>query len=64
MPYKVKKIDGYGVQNIETGKWKSRGTSLEKAKSQRRLLYGVEHGWKPTGKLAAYKRLKKRRRKK
>ena len=28
----------------------AKGTTLEKAKSQERLLNAVEHGWKPTGK--------------
>jgi hypothetical protein len=28
----------------------SKGTTLENAKAQERLLNAVEHGWKPTGK--------------
>ena len=27
---------------------KAKGTSKRKAEAQRRLLRGVEHGWKPT----------------
>jgi len=27
----------------------AKGTTLEKAKSQQRLLNAVDHGWKPTG---------------
>ena len=54
MPYAVRKTDkGYGVVNTDTGKWKSKNTSKEKAEAQIRLLRGVEHSggkWKPTGK--------------
>lgn len=48
MPYKrkgktiYKKVDGL--------KKKQRCGSIRKAKSAMRLLKGVEHGWKPTGK--------------
>ena len=49
MPYKILKTDnGYGVKNTVTGKWKSKDTSMKKAESQKRLLQGVKHGWKPT----------------
>lgn len=48
MPYAVRKTkNGWGVQNTETGDWKSKDTSEEKAKKQMRLLLGVEHGMKP-----------------
>jgi len=44
MPYAVKKTgNGYGVQNTETGHWKSKDTSKEKAEGQMRLLQGIEH---------------------
>jgi len=51
LPYKVKEADGaYQVVDVETGKVYSNHTTKEKAESQRRLLEGVRHGWKPTGK--------------
>ena len=51
MPYSVKETDGdYEVVDDETGKVYSRHTTKEKAEAQRRLLEGVRHGWKPTGK--------------
>ena len=51
MPYKiVKRGSKFVVINTETGKVKGRHSSRAKAEAQRRLLYGVEHGWKPTGK--------------
>ena len=51
LPYSVIKTDdGYQVVDRETGKVYSRHTTKEKAERQRRLLEGVRHGWKPTGK--------------
>ena len=51
LPYSVKKTDGaYQVVDRETGKVYSRHTTRENAERQRRLLEGVRHGWKPTGK--------------
>jgi phage gp16-like protein len=51
LPYSVRKIDGaYQVVDRETGKVYSRHTTKENAERQRRLLEGVRHGWKPTGK--------------
>lgn len=51
MPYTViKQDDGYQVVDRETGKVFSQHTTKEKAERQRRLLEGVRHGWKPTGK--------------
>ena len=47
MPVQVKKVDGYRVSTPHGTKAKS--TSLKKAMAQKRLLMGVEHGWKPTG---------------
>ena len=44
MPYAVKKTkNGYGVQNTETGHWKSKDTLKENAEAQFRLLEGIEH---------------------
>ena len=53
-PVKVKKVDGYRVST--PGGVKAKHTTKEKAEAQRRLLQGVEHGWKPTGKPAKKKR--------
>ena len=44
MPYHVVKTEnGYGVQNKDTGDYRSKDTSKEKAEAQMRLLEGVEH---------------------
>jgi hypothetical protein len=51
MPYTIKETDGaYQVVNRETGKVYSNHTTKENAERQRRLLEGLRHGWKPTGK--------------
>jgi len=51
LPYSVRKTnEGYQVVDIDTGKVYSRHTTKDKAERQRRLLEGVRHGWKPTGK--------------
>jgi hypothetical protein len=51
LPYSVRKTDeGYQVVDRETGKVYASHTTKEKAERQRRLLEGVRHGWKPTGK--------------
>ena len=51
MPYSVRKKDGaYQVVDKETGEVYARHTTKDKAERQRRLLEGVRHGWKPTGK--------------
>jgi hypothetical protein len=51
LPYTViKQDDGYQVVDRETGKVFSQHTTKEKAERQRRLLEGVRHGWRPTGK--------------
>jgi hypothetical protein len=48
MPYTMQKVDGgYSVKSPHGTKAKK--TSKKKAKSQVRLLRGVEHGWTPTG---------------
>ena len=63
MPVKIKKIDGYRVST--PGGVKAKRTTKAKAEAQKRLLYGIESGkWKPTGKQAAYKRLRKKKRSK
>ncbi len=46
-----KRKDCFTVINTETGKIHAKCTSLQNAKAQIRLLYGLESGdWKPTGK--------------
>ena len=47
MPVTVRKVDGYRVST--PGGVKAKSTSAAKAKRQKRLLYAVEHGWRPTG---------------
>jgi phage gp16-like protein len=51
LPYTVRRRDGaYQVVDRETGKVYSRHATKENAERQRRLLEGIRHGWKPTGK--------------
>jgi len=58
MPYAIRKTEhGFGVKNTETGSFKSKDTSKEKAESQMRLLEGIKHetlkekpGYKPQAK--------------
>ena len=48
MPVRIKKVgEKYRVSTPHG--IKSRGTTKAKAKAQARLLRGVEHGWRPTG---------------
>ena len=49
MPEKVTKVKG-GYRVSTPGGVKAKKTTKAKAESQARLLRGVEHGWKPTGK--------------
>ena len=50
MPVKVRKVNGYRVSTPSGTKAKR--TTKKKAMRQKRLLYGIEHGWRPTGKKA------------
>ena len=52
MPYAIRKVDGgEKVFNTETGKAAStRPLPHDVAVKQFRLLEGIEHGWRPTGK--------------
>ena len=53
MPYSIeKREDKWVVINTETKKVKGTHDSKIKAIRQKNLLYGVEHGWEPTGKPA------------
>jgi len=49
MPYKR---EGKKILHKKDGKWsvKQTASSVKNAKSAMRLLQGIEHGWKPTGK--------------
>jgi hypothetical protein len=47
VPVKIRKVDGYQVST--PGGVKAKHTTKAKAERQRRLLQGVEEGWKPTG---------------
>ena len=49
MPVKIRK-KGSKYQVSTPNAVHAKGTTLEKAKSQERLLNAVERGWKPTGK--------------
>lgn len=49
MPVKTTKLPGGKVRVSTPGGTRSKGTTPEKAERQRRLLEGIEHGWKPTG---------------
>lgn len=58
MPAKVKKSPKgkkKGQHKVQTpeGAVTAKGTTKEKAEAQSRLLEGVKHGWKPTGKKKA-----------
>ena len=50
MPVTITKKDGYEVRTPHGVK--AKGTTKKKAERQGRLLRGVEHGWKPTGRRA------------
>ena len=49
MPVKLTKVDGKVRVSTPNGV-KAKATTMEKAKSQERLLNAVEHGWKPKNK--------------
>jgi len=51
MPVKVTKVKG-GYRVATPHGVKAKRTTKAKAMRQKRLLQGVEHGWKPTGKKA------------
>lgn len=59
MPVKVRKVDGFRVST--PGGVKAKRTTKAKAKRQARLLRGVEHGFKPTGKKAQDLRRKRKK---
>jgi len=49
MPVTISKNDG-GYKVSTPGGVKAKNTTLRKAMALRRLLQGVDHGWKPTQK--------------
>lgn len=52
MPVKIQSV-GKGKYRVSTPHGtKAKHTTLAKAKRQERLINAVDHGWKPTGKLA------------
>lgn len=53
MPVRITKVDGFRVST--PGGVKAKSTTRVKAERQARLLRGVEHGFKPTGKPARKK---------
>jgi len=55
MPGHVAKVDGY--RTTWGGKVTAKRTTKKKGQAQLNLLRAVEHGWKPTGKPARYKRV-------
>lgn len=59
MPVSVHKVDGFQVRT--PGGVKAKHTSFAKAMAQKRLLHGVEHGWKPTGAKARRSAIQKAR---
>jgi hypothetical protein len=44
---KVRNKNCYKVMNKTTGVVHSKCTSLENATAQKKLIYAVDHGWKP-----------------
>ena len=50
MPYKIQKNKGGGYSAKSPHGTKAKNTTKEKAEAQVRLLQGVEHGFKQTGK--------------
>lgn len=50
MPARVKKVNGYQVRT--PSRIHAKNTTKAKAEAQRRLLEGLEHGWRPTGRKA------------
>ena len=50
MPATIKKV-GKGKFQVKTPNMvHAKGTTLEKAEKQKRLLQAIDHGWKPTKK--------------
>ena len=55
MPAKIRKV-GKNRYSVKTpGGTKAKATTKAKAEAQRRLLEGIDRGWKPTGKKAKKK---------
>lgn len=56
MPEKIKKVKGGGYQVSGPHGIHAKHTTKAKAQAQVRLLNAVEHGFKPTGKSASYRK--------
>ncbi len=50
MPYELAKLKSGKYEVSGPSGVHAKSTSKKKGKAQIRLLQGVEHGWKPTGK--------------
>ena len=50
MPYRIVKLKSGKVKVLSPHGTRAKATSLPKAKRQVRLLQGIKHGWRPTGK--------------
>lgn len=60
MPYQILRLSNnkWVLKNKETGKVKGHHSSYVSALRQMRLLQGIEHGWKPTGRKSNLKKKK------
>lgn len=70
MPYTVKKTrckecgdSCYTVINTETKKVTAKCSTLDNAKKQIRLLYGIEYGWVPSNNNGSGKKVKSKKKK-
>lgn len=58
MPVRKRKLKSGKTRVSTPGGIKAKATTAAKAAAQERLLRGVEHGWKPTGKKPKRKKTK------
>ena len=49
MPYKISPTKGGKFRVTSPHGTKSKSTTKKKAEAQMRLLRGIKHGWRPTG---------------
>jgi hypothetical protein len=52
MPVKLRRVGKGRVRVTTPGGVKAKSTTPAKARRQRNLLRGIEHGWRPTGRKA------------
>lgn len=65
MPYTIRKLPNknlYRLRNIDTGKVHAKGTTLENAKKQMRLLNAIDHGYNPNNNSRKKRRSSSRKR--